>query len=202
MGMPGTEGAGTLHSSWRPRTFVMETEALGVAALCQRPASGCPPPEASEFLASGRGSGPQAAPGLRAQPLRGPRSPCRMSSVSMTNLVSPCRGRRARGVGLTGGLGRRASAWGPGHLHAIRHGDRGPRRGCARSPGAAWGPEPLPEARKSLASGGGQQLAGSEARELLSRVVLPSELSATGLGRIPKKKKPAEKKKKERKEEK
>merc|ERR1712078_899395 len=64
----------------------------------------------------------------------------------------------------------------------IRHGDRGPRRGCACSPGAAWGPEPLPEASHSLASGRGQQLAGSEARELLSRVVLPSELSATGLG--------------------
>merc|ERR1712078_453259 len=42
----------------------------------------------------------------------------------------------------------------------IRHGDRGPRRGCACSPGAAWGPEPLPEARNSLASGGGQPLAG------------------------------------------
>ena len=49
---------------------------------------------------------------------------------------------------------------------------------CQR-PGTRW---PLAEGSHLLASGRGQQLAGSEARELLSRVVLPSELSATGLG--------------------
>ena len=74
---------------------------------------------------------------------------------------------------------------------------QGPPGGLSLSqrPGTRW---PLAEGSHLLASGRGQQLAGSEARELLSRVVLPSELSATGLGGIPKKKKPAEKKKKEK----
>merc|ERR1712078_405471 len=110
-------------------------------------------------------------------------------------------------------------AWG----HYIRHGDRGnsswrPRTfgmgtealgeaaravqgppgglSLCQRPGTRW---PLAEGSHLLASGRGQQLAGSEARDLLSRVVLPSELSATGLGGIPKKKKPAEKKKKKKK---